>query len=514
MNRFLFAVAAGVLVLSGTGCVDRAAQAQGKKTAELLNDPVKVVTTTTPTTETLTDDLEITGDVTAEQDTEIAAKQSGRIDAVYVQDGDKVTAGQLIASLDATQQLGQLQQAQAQVGTATAAIGSALAAQAQARSALVQARRNAASKPEQSTAAVRQAEAQLKSAQASLQKQLAGARPEERAQAEANVASAKANLATQEAEMRRIETLVKEGALAGNRLDQQRATTEAARTQYRNAVESLRTIQNGNRSEDIDVARAAVRQAEETVRNAKAAKDLDPLLQDQVRTAQAQLDSALAQYQSAQATLNSARAQVQIAQQAVADMRIIAPYAGTVSGRPAQVGTIAGTQTTIARIIGSGGVYFTGQVPASKISALKPGLLVDIRVDGLGDKVFKGKVAALSPLGASVGRLFGVRIQFIEGVNDVRPNMFARGLVTLNKVTDALVIPKTAVIEKDDKSYVFINDNGKAKRLEVTLGLSDGEKVQVSGIPAGAKVIVAGQQYLTDGGQVREDAPAAPGAKE
>jgi HlyD family secretion protein len=508
-------LAAGALVMgAATGCVDRAAQEQGKRTAQVLNDPVRPVKTATPKTTTLTETLEVTGDVTAGEDTSVAAKQSGRLTAVFVKDGDTVSTGQLIATQDATQAQAQLNQAQAQVGTALAAANQALAQRRQAESGLQQAIRNARSKPGQSTAAVRQAEASLRSARAQLQKALAGARPEERRQAEANVASAKANLDTAEKELQRVETLVREGAIAGNRLDQQRATTAAARTQYQNAVEALNLIQNGTRSEDIEVARAAVRQAEEGVASARSAKELDPLLQDAVETARAQVQAAIAQYESAQAQVRSAQAQVAIARETITDTQIRAPFSGKVAGRPVQVGTIAGPQTTIARIIGGSGIYFTGQLPSTEVSRVRQGMPVQVTVDALPGKQYSGTVAAVSALGQSIGRLFDVRIQLNATDAALRPGMFARGVITVRTIPNATVLPRTAIVERDGGKFVFLMDGDQAKRVPVTTGLEKGTEVQVTGIPEGSKVIVAGQQSLIEGAKIREDKAPENGAGE
>ena len=76
MNRTLTFMLAGVLVLGGTGCVNRQAQEHAKKTAALLGDPVRVVTVQPISTTTLTETLTITGDVTAGED---ASELPGRI---------------------------------------------------------------------------------------------------------------------------------------------------------------------------------------------------------------------------------------------------------------------------------------------------------------------------------------------------------------------------------------------------------------------------------------------------
>jgi RND family efflux transporter MFP subunit len=510
MNRTLLSIAAGLLVFAGTGCVDRAAQEQGRRTAEVLGDPVRPIRTETVATRELVQTLEITGDVTATQDTTVGAKSPGRIVSVYVKDGDTVAEGQLLATLDQVQARAQLSQAQAQVGNAIAGQSSAIAQLRQAQSQLVQAGRNAQAKPTQSAAAVRQAQAQVQSARAQLEKALAGARPEERRQAEATVASARTNLDTQEAELARVEKLVREGAIAANRLDQQRAATANARSQFQNAQEALRLIQNGTRDEDIAVARAAVRQAEEALATARSNKALDPLLQDQVDAARAAVEAARAQVASARAQVDSAQAQVKIAQEALADTEIRAPFAGKISGRPEQPGTIAGAQTVIARIVGGQGIYFSGQLPSSEVVRVQPGMPVDVTVSSVPGRTFQGQITAIAPLGSSVARLFDVRIA-LPSDPAIRPGMYAGGRVTLNRVPEATVVPERAIVRRDGKAYVFVDDNGKAKRVAVTTGLVDGEYVQVSGIEPGAKVVVEGQTTLTEGAQVKEDAPPAGG---
>lgn len=517
MNRTLLSLAAGALVLASvSGCVDRGKQEQAKRVAEIAGDTVRAVTTTTVNAETLTDTLTITGEVTAGEDTSVAAKVSGRIAAVYVKDGDQVAAGQLIATLEQTQVQAQLSQAQASVSSAMAALNSAIAQGRQAQAALTQAERNAKTKPQQSTAAVRQAEAQLASAKAQYLKAQNGARPEERRQAEANVASAKSNLDTQQAELARIETLVKEGAVAANRLDQQRTATASARTQYQNAVEALNLIKNGTRSEDIEVARAAVRQAEEAVANAKAGKELDPLLNDQVLAARAQLAASRAQADSARAQVQSAQAQVKIAQESLADTEIRAPFSGKIMGRPAQAGTIASAATTIARIVGGEGLYFTGQLNSNDVIKVKPGMPVQVSVSSDTSKKLPATVAAVSPVGSGIARLFDVRIS-LPADPIVRAGLFATGTITIRTIADAILVPSNAVVQSGTDHFVFIAEGNKAKKIPVQLGLPAGDKVQVIGLSAGAKVITEGQTSMTDGAAIKEAAPAettapAPGA--
>lgn len=488
MKKSLILVAAGLLVLGGTGCVDRQAQQQSANTAKVLSDPTHPVAVEPAATKTLQETVAVTGDVTAGQDTTVGAKSTGKVVAVYVKEGDQVTQGQVLAQLDLTALLAQMSQARAQVAQATAAT-------AQARSALVQAERNAAIGPNKSAAAVRQAQAQVRAAQANLNKGINGARPEERRQAEAQVASAKSTLETNQKELARVKTLVQEGAIAANRLDQQQNLVDTAQAQLDNAQQALRLLQIGTRTEDIQALREQVRQAQEAVRTAKAQQELDPLLQDQVQSARAQLASA-------QAGLQTANAAVQIAQQAIEDATIRAPFSGKVLGKPIQVGTIAGNATAIVRIIGGAGVYFTGQLPSEQIAKVKAGMPVTISADGVAGKTFHGTVSAVSPQADSVGRLFDVRISFNDGLTDVKPGMFARGTITVRTI-NPIAISEDAILEDGTKSYVYVIENNKAKRLGVNTGLHQNGYVEVTGVPQGAQVVVQGKETLSEGAAVK-----------
>ncbi|MEZ0326778.1 MAG: efflux RND transporter periplasmic adaptor subunit [Fimbriimonas sp.] len=488
MNRWILLTAAGAAVLATAGCVDRTKQEQAKRTSDVVTDHVTRVTVQPARTESMTEELEITGDIVTGQDTVIGAKQPGKIVAVYVKEGDSVSAGSLIATLDTSQLMAQLRQAQAQVGQAQAGMSQAL-------SALAQARRNASVGPTKTSSAVRSAEAQVRSAKAQLQKVLNGARPEERRQAEATLATAKSNLAMHEKELERIRVLVNEGALAGNRLDQQQNLVENARNQVENAEQVLSMMKTGAREEDISSAREAVKQAQEALQAAKSQKELDPMLQDQVRGAEASVQATRSQ-------LDAARAQVSLVQQNIADMQIRAPFAGKIYGKPAQAGAMVGAGAQVARLIGGGGIYFNGQVPATVVDQIRPGMPVEVSIDGLPGKTYIGNVETISPLGENVGRLFLVRVQ-LGNAAGIKPGMFARGLVTLRTIQNATVVPVDAVVGRGSDKFVYYLDGDKAREAKVTTGLQKGIWVQVTGVPMGAQVVVDGQQALREGVKVK-----------
>ena len=420
MKKFVLWIAAGALILGAVGCVDREAQKQSKVTEKVVNNPVKAVSVGTPLIDSVSETVEITGEVTAGEDTTIGSKQTNKVLAVYVKE--------LLATLDDTSVQAQLKQAQAQLATG-------LASMASARAQYMQATRNASVGPHKSTIQVQFAQTQVRSAQRNLDKVTSGARPEERRQADAALASAKASLDLQTKQLERTKKLVEEGALPGQNLDQQQATYDQALAQYKQASESVKLYEVGNRQEDIDTARASLQSAQENLRTAQDQKKLDPLLKDQVDAASAQ-------------------------------------------------------------------IYYTGQVPSSNVDSIHNGYNVQIHIDGAGDKPYPGKVISINPMADSVGRLFSVRVQFTGEITSVRPGMFARGSVAIRTIQHATLVPSIALVTKNGETFAFVVEGTKAKQVKVTTGLSKGELIQVTGLNADAKLIIAGQESLVDGSEV------------
>ncbi|MFN3730351.1 MAG: efflux RND transporter periplasmic adaptor subunit [Fimbriimonadaceae bacterium] len=483
--RTILPIILAATALGIAGCVDRGAQAQAKRTEELLSDPVVPVKVITASTEEVRNTFEVTGSLTTSEDTIVGAKTGGRVVAVYVKDGDAVSAGQVLATIDTTDLQIQLRQANAQIQAA--------------ESQLSQAKSNAAVAPVRSNAAVAAAEAQLAQAKSQYEKARNGARTDEKAQAEAAVNAAKSNLDTAKSDLERQRRLFNEGATPKARLEQSENAYAAALSQYEQALAARRLIEDATRPEDLATASAAVRQAEENLRSAKAQQQLDVVYDQQVA--------------AAESSLNSARAARDLVRQQIADATVRAPFSGQIAGKPVQVGQIVAPGTPIARLVGSEGLYFEGEIPESMVDKLRPGTPVRVTIASA-NRAVDGEVAAISPYGETVGRLFRVRIRILSGVSGLNPGMFATGEVLIGSIPDAVVLPYVAVVSRGGKNFVFVYEDGKARQTDVTLGLRLGDRVQVTGVSPGAQVVIEGQSTLQDGSDIRIDSGSATETKE
>lgn len=167
--------------------------------------------------------LDLTGTVVPARRVELMPKMPGRVQAVYVREGDRVARGARIAALETAE----------------------LAAQAR-----------------QAEQGVRQAAAAREVARARLASLQAGARTQERALAETAAAQAEANLRNAESDVIRMQQLFASGAVSRQQLDAAILRRDLARSEREAARQQLSLVQVGPRAEDLRMARAQVEQAE------------------------------------------------------------------------------------------------------------------------------------------------------------------------------------------------------------------------------------------------------------
>lgn len=464
----------GLMALGG--CVDRNAQELAKQTKAIVTDTTIAVKTADVSVKSVPVTMDLTGSIVTDDDVAVSAKVGGRITAVYVKEGDSVQAGQVMARLDSSNAEIQLRQAHAQV----------LAAQ----SALNQAMTDARVSPQKSTAAVQASQAALNQAKAALQKLLNGARTEEKAQSKASLDKAKADLDLAKKNLERNKNLFAQGAISRADLDASENQYATALAGYQSALEAYNLVLDSSRPEDIEAAREKVRQAEEQLRADKANKQLDPLLNQKVDAARANLQSAIE-------AENLARVNLQ-------DLTVKSPSAGKVSGTPIQPGAYAAPGAAVIRLIGSRGVFYEADVPEKDISRVAPGLPVQVTVQALGGITLTGTVASIDPLASDLARLYRVRVRLNENTDKLKPGMFAAGHVTITQMDGVTTIPNNALIRDGEATSVFTVVNGVAKKVSVEVTLPTDSYAVVKGVSPGDKVITDGKSQVVDGSKVTE----------
>jgi membrane fusion protein, multidrug efflux system len=192
--------------------------------------------------------------------------------------------------------------------------------------------------------------------------------------------------------------------------------------------------------------------------------------------------------------------------------RMRAPFSGIVSGRYYENGEMfSGAPNTQA---GKAAVITIVQINPLKAVVniseryypfIRPAMEVDIVTDVFPDKPVKGRVLRIFPTIDQMSRTFQVEITVPNQGEVMRPGMFCRANFHLGQV-DAFLIPSTSIlkVQGSNERYVFLEKNGKAKRMSIELGRRFDNLVEIipNGIKPGDKLIVKGQNRLVDGSDV------------
>ncbi|MEG1572992.1 MAG: efflux RND transporter periplasmic adaptor subunit [Bacteroidales bacterium] len=145
-------------------------------------------------------------------------------------------------------------------------------------------------------------------------------------------------------------------------------------------------------------------------------------------------------------------------------------------------------------------------VPESYFPILKKGMKAEVLSDTYSDKTFVGTIDIIYPTIDAATRSFEVEFKVQNPNNILRPGMFVRLSLNMGRA-EAMVVPDYTVLKMQgtNERYVFIDDNGTAKRVVVTLGARFNDKVEILSdeLKMGDRVVTEGQGRLVDGVKIK-----------
>ncbi len=236
----------------------------------------------------------------------------------------------------------------------------------------------------------------------------------------------------------------------------------------------------------------ALKRAQLELEDAK--RSLQRLIQSRKQGAvpQSELDNAQTQFELAEVTLAEAKTELE-------DRRVVAPFSGIVGLTDVEVGDRITQQTVITTLDDRSKLYINFKAPESAVSLILSSPDVVLQPWSERNVTLSAKIAQVDSRIDQVDRTMRARA-ILENENDrFRPGMSFRVNLTINGNLYA-AIPEAALLWGATGAYLFKDNNGKAKKTNVTVHKRLRGTILVSGdLSEGEQLIVEGVQRLRNG---------------
>lgn len=256
-----------------------------------------------------------------------------------------------------------------------------------------------------------------------------------------------------------------------------RAAAEQAQAAVKAAENQQAAAETGARLAASTLQRYKQLQAQKSV----SPQELD-VVEQRAAASAAQLDAVRAQ-------TNAARAQASSAQAMLGYTRIHAPFAGVVTKRMADPGTMASPGVPLLQIDSAGSLQLQTTVDESVIGAVHRGMKLPVAVDGVSSGNLEGTVSEIVPAADPASHSFLVKIN-MPSSRQLHAGMYATAQIATGS-HQAVLVPRSAVVIRGSLACAYVLDSDNVAQLRyVTLGPQNGDRVEVlSGVSAGEKLV-------------------------
>jgi multidrug efflux pump subunit AcrA (membrane-fusion protein) len=240
----------------------------------------------------------------------------------------------------------------------------------------------------------------------------------------------------------------------------------------------------------------------------------DEVANAEAERAERMVQSLQAKRRQALARIDQAKADVAGSQVYSGYTRIAAPINGVVVSRQADVGYMAAPGAPLLTIESGNDYRLEVAVQESQINKINLRDQVRVQIDALGQQELAGTVVEIVPASDPASRTYLIKISISSpGGNQllIRSGLYGKARFVTGH-TQALTIPRKAVVERGQLTSVYVVDQSGIARLRlVQTGKTYSDRVEVlSGLREGEQIVVDGVAAVSDGSQVREAAPGLP----
>lgn len=229
------------------------------------------------------------------------------------------------------------------------------------------------------------------------------------------------------------------------------------------------------------------------------------------------LDATKAEFLVSQAAVKVAEADLKREQAALTSANIRLGYTRVaaewekgdderiVAERYANEGNTVAANTALFSIVELDPLLAVIRITERDYPRLVVGQKARLRTDAFPDRVFTATVSRIAPIFRASSRQARVELNVPNPDYLLKPGMFARCELELERVEDATSVPELAITRRGDKTGLFLVDEQETSVswVEVNPGIRDGSQVELIGARLDGRVVTIGQQLIDDGSTIR-----------
>jgi len=214
-------------------------------------------------------------------------------------------------------------------------------------------------------------------------------------------------------------------------------------------------------------------------------------------------------FDAAKSTLEKAKLDRRDRSRDLSNTVIKAPLAGIVTQRFVDPGAFVASGAQVVEITDFSTLVARVYVPENELDRLAVGQSAEVVGKAAANRRGVGTIKRIAPIvDATTGTVkltIGLPAELAGGSKGFLPGMYAEVTMTTEVRENVPLVPKPALVREDELTFVFVAEGDRAKKVRISTGLADDDFVEVTeGLEVGARIIVAGQSGLKDGGLITE----------
>ena len=266
---------------------------------------------------------------------------------------------------------------------------------------------------------------------------------------------------------------------------------------------------------EVAVAKANVAQADSALATSMREYERVQTLRERGVASESQLDLAAAERDARQAEQKVAEAEVRQAEASLEATKIRLGYTKVqatwadgdeqrvVAERFVDAGDTVGANTPLLRVVQLDPLDAIVFITERDYARLSLGQGASIQTDAFPGEDFQARVVRMAPVFRQASRQARIELEVSNPEHRLKPGMFARVTIVLDRLEDATIIPVRAVLSREGETGVFVVDEQKIARfVPVEVLIRTATQAAVSGEGLAGRVVTLGQQLLEDGSAV------------